>query len=164
MDSLVLDLPAVTLQAGPGGMLVPRAVPTPDRVRELEAELMKLPQVQLLTEMFAHGRMACRTIFIPAGVLLTGAETNCDNLCIMSGDITVTTDDGPQRLTGFHVIPARAGAKRVGRANADTWWTTIWHTDLTDCTEIENEMTDEADKLQTRRALGNDDRMILENQ
>lgn len=152
---LVYESPVVVMDS--------RKTPSVERVREIEAELMQLPQVQLPTEMFAHGRMASRTIFIPAGVCLTGAETNADNICVVSGDITVTTDEGPKRLTGFHVLPAKAGAKRVGVANADTWWTTIWHTDLTDCTEIENEMTDEADKLMTRRALGNDTRMNLES-
>lgn len=128
-------------------------MPSIEAVRELEGFLLELPQVDLQTSHVVHGGMCARTILIPAGVVLTGALTNCDNTCIISGDITVTTDDGAQRLTGYRVIPAKAGAKRAGIAHADTWWTTIHCTDLTEITEIENEMTDESDGLGSRRFL-----------
>lgn len=126
-------------------------MPTPEKVRQMEAHLLTLPQVDLSTSHVVHGGMCARTIFIPAGTILTGAQTNIENVCILSGDITVTTDDGPKRLTGFHVIPAGAGFKRAGVAHADTYWTTVWPTALTDVEAIEDEMTSEADKLQTRR-------------
>lgn len=126
-------------------------------VRELENQLLQLPQVDLRTEHLVHSGMSARTTLIPAGTVLTGALTNCDNICVVCGDITVTTDEGPQRLTGFHVIKANAGAKRAGVAHADTWWTTFHLTDLTDIAAIEDEMTVESQKLQTRNlALGHD--------
>jgi hypothetical protein len=124
-----------------------------DKVRRLERRLMQLPQVDVQPDLLVHGQMVARTIFIPAGTILTGVLTNCDNVCVVCGDITVTTDDGPKRLTGYAVIPAKAGAKRAGVAHADTWWTTIHHTKLTDPVAIENEMTDEPDMLQSRRLL-----------
>ena len=127
-------------------------MPDPDAVRTLEATLLQLPQVNMHTEHLVHGRMYARTILIPAGTLLTGAMTNADNICVVCGDITVTTDDGPQHLVGYHVLPAKAGAKRAGIAHQDTWWTTLIHTDRMDVTEIEDEFTDESDKLGSRRA------------
>jgi len=123
----------------------------PAAVRRLEDALLELPQVDLSTQLVVHGRMAARTILIPAGTVLTGTLTKIDNLCIVVGDITVTTDEGPQRITGHRVLTAKAGFKRAGIAHADTWWTTIHHTDHTDVQAIEDEMTDEADRLQTRR-------------
>jgi hypothetical protein len=117
----------------------------------LEQIALKYPQVDLSTAMQCFGGMAARTILVPAGTLLTGALTNIDNLCIVSGDITVTTDEGVIRLTGFHVLPAKAGHKRAGLAHADTWWTTVWPTALSDATAIEDEMTGESNLLQTRR-------------
>ncbi len=120
-----------------------------DKVRRLEANLLSLPQVDFQTQMFAHGGMGVRTIFIPAGTALTGALTNIANLCIVHGDIEVTTDQGMKRFTGFHVIPASAGYKRAGYAHADTWWSTVWRTDLIDSREMEDEMTN--DVLQSRR-------------
>ena len=127
-------------------------MPDADVVRKAEAYLLTLPQVDLGTQHLVHGGVSVRTIFIPAGGHVTGAQTNLANVCIVHGDITVTTDGGPQRLTGFHVLPANPGSKRYGVAHAGTWWTTVHHTELTDIAAIENEMTDEAAMLQTRRA------------
>lgn len=124
---------------------------SPERVREIEEVVLRMPQVDLQTQHIVHGGIYMRTVFIPAGTFLTGALTNCDNLCIMVGDIAVTTDHGPQRLTGHHVLPARAGYKRVGVALADTWWAMAIATPLTDVHEIEDSLTDEAERLQTRR-------------
>lgn len=126
-------------------------MPSPEKVRELEHALMDLPQVDLDTAHVVHGGMCARTILIPAGTVLTGAQTNADNICVMCGDITVTTDDGPLRLTGYHVLPARAGFKRAGVTHVDTYWTTIWPTELTDIDAIEDAMTHESEQLQTRR-------------
>lgn len=122
-----------------------------DKVRALEALNLQVPQVDLRTTMFAHAGMGARTIFVPKGTTITGAKTNIANVCIVSGDITVTTEDGPKRMTGFHVLKAGAGFKRAGFAHEDTWWTTIWPTALTDPNEMEDEMTDESEMLQTRR-------------
>lgn len=126
-------------------------MPSVECVQRLEDLLLEMPQVQLATDHLVHGGMYARTVFIPAGTLLTGALTLRDNVVVMHGGITVTTDEGQQVLDGFHVLPACAGAKRAGVAHANTWWTTIWSTDKTDVAEIENELTSEPDKLQTRR-------------
>lgn len=140
-------------------------MPTPEAVRQLEAMILQLPQVDLQTSHVVHGGLCARTIFIPAGTVLTGALTNIDNLCVAFGDITVTTDDGPKRLTGFNVIPAMAGAKRAGVAHSDTWWTTVWRTELTDLEAIEDEMTNESAMLQTRTlALGYDTKPMIEGE
>ena len=122
-----------------------------DAVRKLERQMAELPQVDLGTTHVVHAGLYARTIVIPAGTVLTGALTNCENLCVISGDISVSTDEGLQRLTGYHVLPARAGFKRAGWAHADTHWTTVVATELTDIEAIERMATDEADLLQTRR-------------
>ena len=125
-----------------------------ERVAEAEADLLALPQVHIHTTSIIHGGMCARTIFIPGGVDLTGALTKIDNFCIIHGDIEVTTDQGPIRYTGFNVIPAKGGLKRGGRTYADTYWTMVWPTQLTDIVAIEDEMTDEGNKLKSRQALG----------
>jgi len=126
-------------------------MPDPEKVRAYERVLMDAPQVDLGTRHLVHGGMYARTILIPAGTFLTGALTKQDNICVVHGDIEVTTDEGPQRLTGFHVLPAKQGAKRAGLAHADTWWTTLMTTEHTEVADIERQMTDEADLLQTNR-------------
>lgn len=132
---------------------LPTTSPQLEAVRRLEAELSQLPQVDLATEHVVFGGMCARTILIPRGTALTGASTNKDNICIVHGDILVTMDDGVVRLTGYHVLHASKGHKRAGYALEDTFWTTLWPTELQDISAIEDEMTDESDLLQTRRAL-----------
>lgn len=122
-------------------------------VTDLESQLLTMPQVNMPVDNVVHGGMCARTIFIPAGTLLTGALTNIDNICVVNGDIMVTTNDGSKRLAGHNVIPAGAGIKRVGLAYADTWWTMIWPTGLTAVSDIEDEMTSESAKLGNRRTL-----------
>ncbi len=123
---------------------------TPAQVAALEDQLLVLPQVQIDTTHVIHGGMCARTIQIPAGIMLTGALLNHDNICVVHGDISVTTDEGTQRLTGYHVLPASAGRKRAGVTHGDTWWTMVWRTDETDLAEIEDAMTPESDRLQSR--------------
>lgn len=143
-----MNLPTVSEQQV---LEVLNGMPRVEDVRRLEEVILQFPQVDLSTTNLIHGGMCARTILIPAGTVLTGALTNMDNICVLFGDITVTTDEGPQRLQGFHVLPAKAGAKRVGVAHADTWWTTLIATDETDLGEIEKQMTDEHEGLQTNR-------------
>jgi hypothetical protein len=126
-------------------------MPSPDKVHALENLTLQLPQVDIEIAHLVFGGMCARTGMIPAGVTMTGAQTEIDNICVLFGDITVTTDLGPKRLTGFHVLPAAKGFKRVGVAHSDTWWSTILRTDLTDIREIEDAMTRESDRLMTRR-------------
>ena len=124
--------------------------PTPERVRALECVLLRMPQVDLSTTHLLYGGMYVRTILIPAGTVLTGAEMEVDNICIVDGDIEVTTDTGVRRLIGRHVLASPRGLKRAGVALADTYWTTIVATDATDVEQAEDEATHESHLLQTR--------------
>lgn len=135
-------------QPAPSGLFNAR---TNDAVAALERLVFEAPQVDLRTEHALMGGVYARTITIPAGTVLTGALHKKDHINIVEGDITVTTDDGPLRLTGYHVIAVKAGSKRAGFAHSDTKWTTVCHTELTDIEAIEDEMTDESARLQTRQ-------------
>lgn len=103
---------------------------------------------------FADGLVA-RTIRIPFGTVLTGAAHKSEHLNLCNGDITVWTETGMRRLTGYHVITSRPGAKRVGLAHADTWWTTIHHnpTNERDPDELERLMIETPGQLQAHRSL-----------
>jgi hypothetical protein len=122
-----------------------------EKIRQFEQRLLAMPQVDMETASLIHGEMYARTIFIPANTVLTGTLTNLDNICIVSGDISVTTDDGMRRLIGYHVLPANKGYKRVGYAHRDTYWTTIIHTKAEVVEVAEDEMTSESHLLQSRR-------------
>jgi hypothetical protein len=122
-----------------------------EQAKMFEEALKTLEQVQIETSHLIHGKMYARTIFIPAGTALTGVLTKLDNICIVLGDISVTTDDGVVRLTGYNILPATKGYKRVGYAHSDSYWTTLIPTEKTTVEEIENEMSDESHLLQSRQ-------------
>lgn len=114
-----------------------------EHVFSLEKEIEKLPQVDCpVWHHFAPGLYA-RKMLIPAGVVLTGAVHKTEHLCIITGDITVTTDDGVHRITDAHaIISSKPGAKRAGYAHCDTYWTTVHATEETDLDRLVEELTE----------------------
>jgi SET domain len=122
-----------------------------EAVRELEDHLNKYPQIDIETTHVLHGNTYSRTIFIPAGMVVTGALMSLDHVVIMHGDITMVTTDGFERLTGHHVIPVDKGKKRAAITHQDTWWTTVNVTSCTDVPSAEDEMTTESGSLLSRR-------------
>lgn len=119
-------------------------------VKRLEQIILAAPQVDLLTTHNLEGGMYARTIYLEAGTVLTGAVHKTDHLNIVFGDISVTTDEGVQRITGYHVIETKAGMKRAGYAHAATAWTTICKTEKKVLSDIEDDLVEDSDKLQTR--------------
>lgn len=124
-----------------------------DKVLAFEQMLLQEQQVHFPAEHLIHGGMYARTVLIPAGIAATGAELNVDTISILFGDITVSTDDGVQRLTGWHVLPASSGTKRVGVVHADTYWTTVMVNPASTVPEAEALMTDDHQRLLTNRVL-----------
>lgn len=122
-----------------------------EKVARLESELAKLPQTHVEPLQHVHGGIYTRTGLIPAGTTFTGAVHRKDHINIVCGDVTIVTDAGPVRLTGYHVLPSSAGSKRVAHAHADTLWTTIAPTALTDFAAIEDELVQDSAALQTRK-------------
>jgi hypothetical protein len=95
--------------------------------------------------------MYARSITIPAGVLLTGALIKRATLIIFNGDATVATGEESIRLTGYHVLPASAHRKQAFLAHADTQMTMLFPTQAKDVHAAEQEFTDEADQLFSRK-------------
>ena len=65
-------------------------------ILELEKAILQLPQIELeISHDFCAGIYA-RTMFIPAGTILTGAIHRHECFfTVRSGDLVITTDDGP---------------------------------------------------------------------
>ena len=120
--------------------------PTADmitHVNRLEAEICKLPPVECpIWHFFAEGQYA-RQIFIPKGVVLTGAVHKTEHLCIISGVIDVTTDEGVERIAHVQkIITSSPGTKRAGYALEDTYWTTVHATHERDLDRLVEELTE----------------------
>lgn len=139
--------------------LADAVVPTREQIERLEGEMLAMEQAGAGVAIdtwhhFVDGLVA-RTIFIPAGTLLTGAAHRTEHLNICHGDIEVWTEQGMRRLTGYHVLPSLPGAKRVGRTFADTWWTTVHLNpgNERDIAALEDALVEASELLQRRRLV-----------
>ena len=122
-------------------------------VRRLEAELRLMPDgVNFETEHLLHAGLYHRTICIPAGCVVAGAFVQIDTTVIVHGDITVYVDGEPLLLMGHNVLPAYAGRKQAAFAHTDTYFTMSFATNAKTVEEAEEEFTNEAGALGSRRA------------
>ena len=122
-----------------------------DRVRQLEAAALALPQVDIPTDHVFHAGMYARTIKIPAGVVLTGARIKIPTILIISGDTLIYGNDGPVRYTDYHVCTGQSGRKQAFCALQDTWLTMLFPTGANTVDAAEKEFTDEYEKLFSRK-------------
>lgn len=110
---------------------------------DAEQRLSELPNQMSLDDetdhYFAPG-VYCRQLFIPEGCLLSGKVHKTEHLNVMCGDLTVFTEDGEKRLTGWHVIKSAPGTKRIGFAHSNTFWMTIHPTEETDLAKLEAQL------------------------
>lgn len=112
------------------------------KIAKLEAELRKLPQLNItLRHHFAHGLYA-REGTIPAGSCFVGRIHKQSQVNIISqGSISVLTENGIVRMTAPCTMVSPAGAQRAAYAHEDTVWTTILGTEITDPEEAFAELT-----------------------
>ncbi len=122
-----------------------------DAVRRLEQAALALPQVPIPTDHVFHAGMYARTIKIPAGVALTGAEIKIATILIISGDVLIYGEKGPVRYAGYHVALGQAGRKQAFYALQDTYLTMLFPTGATTVDAAEREFTDEYEKLFSRK-------------
>ena len=148
-----MDLPSYEFRIDQAGGLV--APVRRNRVERLEAAALELPQVDLATTHHLAGNVYARSVVIPAGVVATGAVHKKDHVCVVQGDVSVLVDGEVRRLTGQHILVARAGTKRACYAHADTVWTALCHTTEKDIEAIEADLVEQPERLQTRNpAIG----------
>jgi hypothetical protein len=106
----------------------------------VESQLKEKPQVEIQTRHYFSNGMYAREIFIPKGTVLTGAIHKTEHLCVMHGDLEISSEFGNTRLTGYHMFSSSPGIKRIGYAHEDTYFTSLHPTDLTDVKELEQKL------------------------
>ena len=101
-----------------------------DKIERFELACLAQPQVQLdVKHYFANG-LYVRELFIPAGTTGTGAVHLHEHVSmIVSGDITVMSEHGTQRIKGPMIRVMKPGTKHVALAHEDTIWITMHATD-----------------------------------
>jgi hypothetical protein len=128
--------------------MAPEAI---DKVRQLEAITRELPQVEIATDHVLHGGMYARTICIPAGVVLTGVFIRVPTLLVFDGNATVNAGDDATTLVGYHVLAASAHRRQAFLAHGYTRLTMVFATQAKTVAEAEDEFTDEAHLLFSRK-------------
>jgi mannose-6-phosphate isomerase-like protein (cupin superfamily) len=95
-------------------------------IYRLEAELLKLPQVEMPVDHdFCNGLYA-RTMHIPAGTILTGAVHKDESFFLVrKGHLIVTTDTGTAEVGPGFMSVTPSNTKRAGIAVTDVEVTTF---------------------------------------
>lgn len=114
-----------------------------DRVRRLQDELVKLPQYEPETKHYFHGGMYCREVWRKKGVLVVGKVHKKEHFyLIVSGTVSITTDDGVQQITGPRLLKCSVGTKRAVHADTDALCMTFHVVDAKTVEEAEQELVE----------------------
>ena len=114
------------------------------KIEAIEKELITLPQVDLPLEHFFAKGIYVRKIFMPKGTVATGRIHKHSGITVMlSGDLSILTEDGMKRITGPCVYEHKAGVKRALYMHEDSVVLTIHGTDKTDMSDLREELTAE---------------------
>lgn len=117
-----------------------------EQIDRLQAEMVKLPQAELVTEHFFSPGMYCRRVFRPAGTLIVGKVHKEPHFFLCAkGEIIAWTENGMKKLQAGDVVESKPGTKRVTLATQDSIGITIHKTDKTDLDEIEAELIEPDD-------------------
>ena len=126
------------------GFEVAAPVSMRDKVQALQDELCNLPQFEPPTEHVFHGGMYCRQVWRPAGCLIIGKVHKKEHFyMIVSGTVTVTTDDGVQTLTGPMLLCSKPGTKRAVYADTDALCMTIHRVDSDNLESVESDLVED---------------------
>jgi hypothetical protein len=135
--------------------------PTRETIERLEAAMLQMPQVHVEIKHYLSGQIYARHADIPEGMTVTGCVHRKDHICVLDGDVTVWTDQGMKRLTGYHVLPSSAGTKRAVYTHAQTRWTTLIHTEMTTLEDIEADMVEKPEALLSRKEIAGPQTLIM---
>lgn len=120
-------------------------------VTRFEDEALKLPQIEIETMHALHAGVYTRTMRMPKHSVVTGALVKIDTVLTIAGDAWMTTEEGPVRLTGYHVLTAAAGRKQAFVAIGETYVTMTFATCAATIEQAEEEFTDDAHRLLSRK-------------
>lgn len=101
-------------------------IPSREQIYETEAALQKLPQADFsLINRFADGLYA-RQVTMKRGTFLTSKIHLKEHFAfILTGDVSVWTEEDFQRIKAPQILITQPGTKRVLLAHEDTVWVTV---------------------------------------
>ena len=121
--------------------LIISETPSREQIDHLQAEMVKMPQVELQTDHYFAGGMYCRRVARPAGTTIVGKVHKKAHIFLCAaGEIIAWSEKGMVTLKAGDVIESQPGTKRVTYAVKDSIGITIHQTHKTDLDEIEAEI------------------------
>lgn len=122
-------------------LILSEGVPTLEQIYAVEEKLLQLPQPDFsLVNWFADGLYG-RQVTMKRGSFLTSKIHLKEHFAfILTGDISVWTDQDHQRIKAPKIIVTQPGTKRVLLAHEDTTWVTVHATNAKTQEEAEAEL------------------------
>lgn len=113
------------------------STPALAHILRLQDAMLQQPQVDLPVEHTFLPGQYIRTLRMPGGSLVVGKRHRHRHALIVTGHVTVRTENGMVELQGTHIIDSLPGMKRAIYAHADSVLITTHLTDETDLDKIE---------------------------
>ena len=121
----------------------------------LEKIILTLEQVECPISHYQIEGVYCRSMFIPAGTVITGAIHNKENISILAqGTIRITNGTDSKLISAPYIMVDQPGIKRLGVSETDVTFINIWRTDTTDLDEIEKEIRSDTFEEYEQKLLG----------
>ena len=121
----------------------------------LEKIILTLEQVKCPISHYQIEGVYCRSMFIPAGTVITGAIHNKENISILAqGTIRITNGTESKLISAPYIMVDQPGIKRLGVSETDVTFINIWRTDTTDLDEIEKEIRSDTFEEYEQKLLG----------
>jgi len=129
---------------------------TMPEILRIEAQILQMPQVELPIEHYQIKGVYARSMFIPAGTLLTGKIHNFESIAILAkGTIRITNGTESYVISEGHIMVDQPGIKRLGYAETDVVFITVHRTDNIEIEAIENELVSATfEEYEQQRLLG----------
>jgi len=129
---------------------------TMPEILRIEKEILAMPQVELPIEHYQIDGVYVRSMFIPAGTILTGKIHNFESIAILAkGRIRITNGTDSYVISEGHIMVDKPGVKRLGYAETDVIFITVHRTDNTEIDDIEKELvSDTFEEYEQQLLLG----------
>lgn len=107
----------------------------------IEKILLACEQVELPIEHYQIKGVYVRSMFIPAGTVLTGKIHNTEHISILAqGTIRVCNGIDSKTISAPFIMVDQPGVKRIGYAETDVTFINVMRSDKTDIAELEAEL------------------------
>ncbi len=133
-----------------------------EKVKKLQDIVLAAPQTDFHTWHYLHAGMYTRKIMITAGTVLVGALIKIPTMLMIDGEVEVFIGGETVHFIGNNIIPAQANRKQAFLAITDTYITMVFPTAAKSVEEAEDEFTNEAHMLYSRKHIDKNSIIITE--